>query len=337
MRRSTPRTSTTWCAVKGSRPWSSSSPFPDAGPPAEGSSARDLSEVRKVAGLTWKQDRHTFHNPDRPAIPPGALPVIPYDRLADMPTTCARASSARVRRSIRRRLAAASSASSAASSRCGTARPCWRRPSGFCTPSGRSASAGAPTACSSSTTTSSIARRLGPHPRSAGQLQMPWWCYARTDALAGFAPRPGRRSAGAGSAWPIWAPRRPATRRSSGCAKGPEVEHTLEVARRCREYGVIPEFSFVLGGPDDPEGEIEETFEFVRRLKDPESGVGDRPLLLQPHAPAPELAGAGGRRHAAAAPFSRATAPRDRRSPPRPRSGRSRSGCAGSATTTPPG
>ena len=45
------------------------------------------------------------------------------------------------------------------------------------------------------------------------------------------------------------------------------VEHTLEAARRCKRYGVIPEFSFILGGPSDPEGEIDKTFEFIRRLK----------------------------------------------------------------------
>src|SRR6202044_2214400 len=49
--------------------------------------------------------------------------------------------------------------------------------------------------------------------------------------------------------------------------KGSKVEHTFEVARRMREYGVIPEFSFILGGPEDPEGEIEKTFAFVRKLK----------------------------------------------------------------------
>ena len=49
--------------------------------------------------------------------------------------------------------------------------------------------------------------------------------------------------------------------------KGSRVEHTLEVARRCREYGVIPEFSFVLGGPEDPEGEIENTLQFIKRVK----------------------------------------------------------------------
>jgi anaerobic magnesium-protoporphyrin IX monomethyl ester cyclase len=42
---------------------------------------------------------------------------------------------------------------------------------------------------------------------------------------------------------------------------------TLEVAARTREHGIIPEFSFVLGGPDDPEKEIDTTLGFIRRLK----------------------------------------------------------------------
>jgi radical SAM superfamily enzyme YgiQ (UPF0313 family) len=49
--------------------------------------------------------------------------------------------------------------------------------------------------------------------------------------------------------------------------KGTRVEHTLEVAARCREAGVVPEFSFVLGGPEDPEAEIERTFAFIRQVK----------------------------------------------------------------------
>ena len=49
--------------------------------------------------------------------------------------------------------------------------------------------------------------------------------------------------------------------------KGSKVNHTLEVAARCRENGIIPEFSFVLGGPEDPEGEIEKTLSFIRKLK----------------------------------------------------------------------
>lgn len=42
---------------------------------------------------------------------------------------------------------------------------------------------------------------------------------------------------------------------------------TLELARRMRHYGVVPEFSFVLGCPPDPEQDVATTFEFIRRIK----------------------------------------------------------------------
>jgi len=42
---------------------------------------------------------------------------------------------------------------------------------------------------------------------------------------------------------------------------------TLELARRMRRYGIVPEFSFVLGCPPDPESDVERTFEFIRRIK----------------------------------------------------------------------
>ena len=42
---------------------------------------------------------------------------------------------------------------------------------------------------------------------------------------------------------------------------------TLELARRMREYGITPEFSFVLGSPPDPLADLEDSFAFIRRLK----------------------------------------------------------------------
>jgi radical SAM superfamily enzyme YgiQ (UPF0313 family) len=39
------------------------------------------------------------------------------------------------------------------------------------------------------------------------------------------------------------------------------------VAARTREHGIIPEFSFVFGDPDEPEREIDNTLGFIRRLK----------------------------------------------------------------------
>ena len=110
--------------------------------------------------------------------------------------------------------------------------------------------------------------------------------------------------------------------------KGSQVEHTFEVARRCREYGVIPEFSFVLGGPEDPEGEVEKTLSFVRRVKEvnPESEI-----ILYFYSPTPQRERRAGARPPTP-PVRRAcrcctpTARRGRRCRRRPRSGPSRSG-----------
>jgi len=41
----------------------------------------------------------------------------------------------------------------------------------------------------------------------------------------------------------------------------------LELAGRMRSFGVVPEFSFVLGSPPDPLGDMAQTFEFIRRIK----------------------------------------------------------------------
>jgi radical SAM superfamily enzyme YgiQ (UPF0313 family) len=41
----------------------------------------------------------------------------------------------------------------------------------------------------------------------------------------------------------------------------------LEAVEKCRAHGVIPELSFMLAPPQDPEGETEKTFEFIRMIK----------------------------------------------------------------------
>ncbi|HZM23625.1 MAG TPA: hypothetical protein VFC02_17870, partial [Anaerolineales bacterium] len=44
-------------------------------------------------------------------------------------------------------------------------------------------------------------------------------------------------------------------------------EKTLEMARLMKTYNIIPEFSFVMGNPPDPEGDIRGTMEFIRKVK----------------------------------------------------------------------
>jgi radical SAM superfamily enzyme YgiQ (UPF0313 family) len=42
---------------------------------------------------------------------------------------------------------------------------------------------------------------------------------------------------------------------------------TVEFAARMRRHGIVPELSFVLGCPPDPVGDVETTFDFIRRIK----------------------------------------------------------------------
>ena len=45
------------------------------------------------------------------------------------------------------------------------------------------------------------------------------------------------------------------------------AELTLELARRMKAYGIVPEFSFVVGNPPDPEGDLAANAGVHRRVK----------------------------------------------------------------------
>jgi anaerobic magnesium-protoporphyrin IX monomethyl ester cyclase len=99
------------------------------------------------------------------------------------------------------------------------------------------------------------------------QVQLPWWCYARSDALLNLSP----------DAWSLVRKSQlrmayigaesPNDQLLRDVRKGTRAEQTLEVAELCRRHGVIPELSFMVAPPEDPEGETERTFDFIRRVK----------------------------------------------------------------------
>ena len=99
------------------------------------------------------------------------------------------------------------------------------------------------------------------------RVQMPWWCYARADALLGLSE----------SSWSLVRNSRlrmayigaesPSDALLKSIRKGTRSDQTIAVAELCRRHGVIPELSFMLAPPHDPEGETERTFEFIRQLK----------------------------------------------------------------------
>lgn len=98
-------------------------------------------------------------------------------------------------------------------------------------------------------------------------LGLAWWCEARVDALLRLSDRAWRAMKAAGLKMVFMGAESGSDEALRRMNKKLTTAQTLEVAARTREYGIIPEFSFVLGGPDDPEGDIEASLRFIRELK----------------------------------------------------------------------
>jgi anaerobic magnesium-protoporphyrin IX monomethyl ester cyclase len=228
----------------------------------------DNSAMGDVAGLTWKRGGEIVNNPERQFRPAQEYPPYPYERVGD------------VNRYMRRSFMGSRTAVHQASLGC-------RYHCTFCGVVSMFNGYTSPEPAQRLESALTLLRdRYGanaiqfydhnffdnesssiPALEVLAKVQMPWWCYARADTLAKF-------SAGT---WDLLSKSRLTMAYIGAEAasdatlkrmrKGSRVEHTLEVARRCREYGIIPEFSFVLGGPEDPEGEIENTLQFIKRVK----------------------------------------------------------------------
>jgi radical SAM superfamily enzyme YgiQ (UPF0313 family) len=96
---------------------------------------------------------------------------------------------------------------------------------------------------------------------------LPWWCYARADALINLSPQSWRLVRASRLRMAYIGAETPNDRMLKTIRKGTRADQTLEVAELCRRHGVIPELSFMVAPPEDPEGETERTFEFIRHVK----------------------------------------------------------------------
>jgi anaerobic magnesium-protoporphyrin IX monomethyl ester cyclase len=99
------------------------------------------------------------------------------------------------------------------------------------------------------------------------RYELPWWCYARSDALVNLAPASWRLVRKSRLRMAYIGAETPNDQLLKSIRKGTRSDQTLEVAELCRRNGVIPELSFMVAPPQDPEGETERTFDFIRRVK----------------------------------------------------------------------
>jgi anaerobic magnesium-protoporphyrin IX monomethyl ester cyclase len=108
--------------------------------------------------------------------------------------------------------------------------------------------------------TRELAERLTP-------LKLRWWSEGRIDAVLRYSDETLRALERAGSAMIFFGAESGSNTALASMNKGITAEQTLELAARIRRFGIIPEFSFVVGNPADPEGDTRETIEFIRRIK----------------------------------------------------------------------
>jgi anaerobic magnesium-protoporphyrin IX monomethyl ester cyclase len=98
-------------------------------------------------------------------------------------------------------------------------------------------------------------------------LGLHWWCEARVDTLTRYSDDTWRLLKRSGMEMVFCGAESGSDAVLAKMNKGTTTDQIREVAARSREHGVIPEFSFIFGGPGNPEGETLETLNFIRELK----------------------------------------------------------------------
>lgn len=116
-------------------------------------------------------------------------------------------------------------------------------------------------------------------------LKLRWWCEARVDILSRYSDDTMAAIQRAGCAMIFFGAESGSDWALKEMQKGITTEQTLIMARRTREFGIIPEFSFVVGNPRDPDRDTRETLAFIRKIKriNPDSEI-----IVQHYTPTPQ-------------------------------------------------
>jgi anaerobic magnesium-protoporphyrin IX monomethyl ester cyclase len=116
-------------------------------------------------------------------------------------------------------------------------------------------------------------------------LKLRWWCEARVDIMSRYSDETLAAIARAGCSMIFFGAESGADWVLEEMQKGITTDQTLLMARRTREFGIIPEFSFVIGNPKNPDRDTKETLRFIRKIKkiNPDSEI-----IIQHYTPTPQ-------------------------------------------------
>jgi radical SAM superfamily enzyme YgiQ (UPF0313 family) len=100
-------------------------------------------------------------------------------------------------------------------------------------------------------------------------LQIGWWGDARIDTLMRYSDRSWELMRDAGLRMVFMGAESGSDETLKRMNKGgsASTDKTLAIAEKMRGYGIVPEFSFVMGNPPDPEADVESTLRFIRKVK----------------------------------------------------------------------
>ena len=116
-------------------------------------------------------------------------------------------------------------------------------------------------------------------------LKLRWWCEGRIDILLRYSDSTFERLREAGATMIFFGAESGSDETLKQMNKRLRAEQTLELAARIRRFGIVPEFSFVVGNPEDPEGDTRQTIEFIRKIKklNPASEIIVQHYIPVPH------------------------------------------------------
>ncbi len=98
-------------------------------------------------------------------------------------------------------------------------------------------------------------------------LSLHWWCEGRIDTICRYSDETLEWIRKGGCTMIFFGAESGSDRILKEMKKGITTQQTLEVAKRLRRLNIIPEFSFVVGNPADPEGDTRDTIAFIRKIK----------------------------------------------------------------------
>jgi len=122
------------------------------------------------------------------------------------------------------------------------------------------------------------------------KVGLPWWCFARSDAMVNMSERSWKLLRKSQLRMAYIGAESPSEWLLHEIRKGTKLDQTLAAVEICRAHGVTPELSFMLAPPQDPEGETEKSFEFIRTIK---RRYPDTEIMIYIYTPLPPPAGVG--------------------------------------------